>query len=569
MDCREFVLSEDYLDLIAEVLALPERELVMGDEFCYIPIDDAFQIAYLPKQEKVEDYIERFGYRNIPKAYGLMQTPFDPNSLQASGILQTQRAPLSLTGTGVTMVFIDTGIDYTNPVFKDADGNSRILAIWDQTIQSGTPPEGLVFGSEYTRNDINEALRAEDPYTVVPSRDLNGHGSAMAGVAAGSSIDGGRTYLGAAPGVDIVVVKLKECKDFLRQYYLIADGVPAYAENDIMLAVEYASRFAVPFRRPVVICIGLGTNMGDHAGSSALDRYLTMVGSERNIGVVVCGGNEGNTAHHFMGVLQKTNRYSEGNYQNVEIRVGANEPGFYLELWGSVPDLLSIYVRSPGGETIPRTSVRVGESITYSFIYERTKISMYTVLVEESSGEELTIMRFIAPTEGIWTIQVRAEGSIYNGIFHMWLPIRQFLTQPIYFLEPTPYVTLTEPSLAHNIIVASTYNDSNNSFYIESGRGFSRTGAIVPDFAAPGVNISTIYGTRSGSSLSAAITSGAVAQFLQWAVVELNRPYVTTNEIRNYLIRGAERESDFSYPNREWGYGRLNIVGTFNALAGV
>ena len=148
----------------------------------------------------------------------------------------------------------------------------------------------------------------------------------------------------------------------------------------------------------------------------------------------------------------------------------------------------------------------------------------------------------------------------------MWLPITDFMSNQVYFLESSPYITLTEPAMASDVISVSTYNAVNNSFYAESGRGFSRTGDIRPDFAAPGVNVSTIYGKQTGSSFAAAITAGAVAQFMQWAIVESNNELVESREIRSYLIRGAARSSDLSYPNREWGYGRLNMVGTFDAL---
>ena len=150
-----------------------------------------------------------------------------------------------------------------NPVFLDENGNSRILAIWDQTVQTGAPPDGLKYGSEYRREDINLALRSEDPYSIVPSRDENGHGSILAGVAAGSVVRQGNPYIGAAPGADIVVVKLKECKQYLRSFYLVPEGVPAYQENDIMLGIKYAESFVRLFERPVVICLGLGTNQGD------------------------------------------------------------------------------------------------------------------------------------------------------------------------------------------------------------------------------------------------------------------------------------------------------------------
>ena len=572
MDCREMILSEDTYDIITD---FSDSEFLRDDNDCYESIGEKFVILYLSNLGIRSPELDFFPYHNMPKLYGLMQlspsdetppgaAPFDPASLIASGITQVQRPPLSLTGQGVILCSIDTGIDYRNPAFLDENGNSRILAIWDQTVQTGTPPKGLKYGSEYRREEINRALRSEDPYSIVPSRDENGHGSVLAGVAAGSVVRQGSSYIGAAPGADIVVVKLKECKQYLRRFYLVPEAVPAYQENDIMLGIKYAESFVRLFERPVVICLGLGTNQGDHAGSSALSRYLSSLAVRRSRAAIVCGGNEGNASHHYHGML--SNQTPEGTARDVEIRVSEGCIGFWLELWGTLPDAFNLSVRTPGGETIPELRLGLQQSVTYSFIYEKSRVTIDYALVEENSGEELILIRIQDPTPGIWTFRVSASDNLYNGNFHMWLPITEFLSAPVYFLNPDPYMTLTEPSMASEVISVSTYNAENNSFYAESGRGFGRTGQIRPDLSAPGVNVSTIYGRRTGSSLAAAITAGAVAQFFQWAVIEGNNRLAESREIRSYFIRGAVRTQGLTYPNREWGYGRLNLEETFNAL---
>lgn len=561
MDCRDRILSNDYFDVITDfpVNVIEDNSY----DLCYVSIENLYNIVYINQGDIINsnDYV--YDYKSVPKLYGLMQDEgvgrgFDPNSLIVSGITQVQREPLNLSGAGVVICFIDTGIEYTNAAFRDSEGNSRILAIWDQTIQSGTPPEGLYFGSEYSREDINRALQAEDPYSVVPTRDENFHGSALAGVAAGSRLSNGMSYLGAAPDADIVVVKLKQAKKYLRDFYLVPADVQAYGETDIMMAVMYADRFAEQFRRPVVICMGLGTNYGDHAGSSPLSRYLNYIASKRSRSVVVCGGNEGNAGHHFQGKIDSPGRGDGAAAVPVEVRVGENVQGFMLELWGNVPDVVTLSVRSPGGETIPPVRLGVRGSITYSFIYEKTRITIAGTLVEPASGEEVVLLRVVTPTAGIWTFEVQAVGNVHNGAFHMWLPITQFLTSPVYFLEASPYITLTEPAMAREVISVSAYNAANNSFFTDSGRGFSRIGEIKPDFAAPGVNISTLRGRETGSSLAAALTAGAVAQFMQWAVVQGNNRIVANREVKNYFIRGASRNFDIVYPNREWGaYGNI------------
>lgn len=575
--CRDEILSENTYDFITDFPLAGFANL--GEASCYANIDNLYYIVYLDRAAIADLGVQSFEYQSVPKLYGLVQLTggsggFNQDALIASGITEAQRQPLRLTGRDCVICFIDTGIDYTMDVFRDAEGNSRILAIWDQTVQSGTPPEGFLYGSEYTRADIDAALQSDQPYDIVPSRDENGHGSILAALAAGNAATGPNRYLGAAPDADIVVVKLKECKNYLRQFYLVPQGVPAYQENDIMLAMQYADSFAKVLSRPVIICLGLGTNMGDHAGSSALSRYSNAVAVRRSRAVVVSGGNEGNTSHHYRGRLPQAGMSGIGAVlpggvtggipdNNVEIRVGDNCSGFVLECWSNLPDTLQAGLRSPGGELIPALRPTNGQSVTYRLVYENTVITLESILVEPASGEQLLRFRLQNPTPGIWTFQVNSPGTVYNGIFDMWLPIREFMDAEVYFLRPDPYITLTEPAMASDVISVTSYNPSNLSFAIDSGRGFGRTGVIRPDFSAPGVNVSTIRGSQSGSALAAAITAGAVAQLFQWAVIQWRSPYAETRELKSYLIRGAERAASLAYPNREWGdYG--NIVSGLN-----
>ncbi len=585
MECKDRILSNNYRDVILDypIQIQPEEEL----DFCYVNLDNLYNLVYINALGLPPLMDTPKGFQAMPKLYGLMRIlgggspssrgTFDPGSLTASGILQVQRQPLSLTGRGTVICIISSGIDYTLDVFRDEEGNSRILAIWDQTIQEGTPPEGFLFGTEYTREEIDRALRSEDPYEIVPTRDTVGHGTSMASVAAGSRINGENSFLGAAPDVQIVAVKLKECKPYLRDYYLIPEDEPVFEEQDIMLAVKYADSFAETFLRPVIICLGIGTSLGDHSGNSALSRYLNSIAVKRSRALIVCGGNEGNASHHYSGSLERgTDRKKDSpeccqpdNYVDVEVRVGENNRGFLVEFWGDIPDIYNVAIRTPGGETVPPLRLGVNRSVTYSFIYERSRVTVSGVLVEPVSGEQLIVFRLVEPTAGIWNFRVSAPGEVHNGAFNLWLPITEFLSSEVYFLEPDPYITLTEPSLAESVIGVSAYNDVNNSFYIDSGRGFSRTGAARPVFAAPGVNVPTAYGRQTGGSLAAAITAGGVAQFMQWAVVEGNNDLLESMEVRSYLIRGASRDPDQIYPNPEWGYGRLNVAGTFDVLAGV
>lgn len=562
MTCKEMILSNDFLDIIADYEVIEDILDSTDVEYCYHTIDAGYGVANVRRSQVASVSIGYYGYSTIPKLYGLMQAGeelFDASPLAAMGNIRVQNPPLALQGSGVIIGFVDTGIRYREDVFRREDGSTRIVSIWDQTIQSGEPPEGFGYGTEYRRADIDRALSSENPMSVVPSTDENGHGTRMASAAAGSLLNQGLTFRGAAPLADIAVVKLKGAKQYLRDYYLIDDQAVAFQENDIMEAVKYLQRMAVAFERPVVIVLGLGTNMGSHDGTSALDSYLNTVAGRRSRAVVVGGGNEGDKEHH----------YEHSMPSNVEIRVEDPMKGFCVELWGSLPDVYSVSIRSPGGEVTPVIDFRNGIDRRINFIFERTKIQISSVVVDKDSGDPMIFMRFADPTPGIWTVAVTSSARTMRGkgLYHMWLPIEAFLEGKVTFLTPSPDVTLTEPANASQVITISAYNSYTDSWYAPSGRGFTRNGAVKPDLAAPGVGVSTALGETDGSCMAAALTAGCVAQFLEWAVVDGNAYAVDSRGTKSYLIQGADRPDNVVYPDRQWGYGRININGTFETLA--
>lgn len=583
MTCKEKILSNDYVDLITDFI-VPEASVPFSD-YCQTTLEPDLQISYFSRQYINYLTIGVLRYNFIPKCYGIMDEKnimpmqlneedrerrnpnrhiFNPQPLIESGIIQTNEGPLNLTGRGVIIGFIDTGIRYELDEFRRSDGSSRILSIWDQTIQTGTPPEGFEYGSEYTNDMINAALKSENPRDIVPTDDFIGHGTQMASVAAGSILDGGTTFRGAAPDAQIVVVKLKEAKPYLREYYKIPEEAVCFQETDILCGLKYIDNFARTFEQPVIICLGIGTNSGDHMGTSMLSLYTNTIANRRSRGLVICGGNEGNQASHYEGIIPVT---GQRNWDDAEIRVGENEEGFTLELWGDIPNLFTVSIRSPSGEETGEIVYIPGQPVIFSFIYGGTRVQIEYVLVEQSSGEELISIRFTKPISGIWNIRVYARGESGNSRFNMWLPIGGFLRSDTYFLQSNPDSTITVPGYSVNPITVSTYDSSNNSLYYRSGRGFGRRGSIKPDLAAPGVNISTALGNDTGSSLAASIMAGAMADFYQWAIVEDNDNIVNTMTAKNYFIRGAIRDSNLEYPNRDWGYGRLSLSGVFESLA--
>lgn len=556
------ILSNDYADLISDYVLPNELLGLSASDYCFHEIDAGFGVANVRRSVIPPVSIGVYGYSVIPALYGLMQIGgelFNPENLAAMGNIRVQNPPLSLQGAGVVVGFIDTGIRYQLDAFRRSDGSSRIMAIWDQTIQDGEPPEGFLYGTEYTREDINRALLTDAPEQVVPSTDTDGHGTRMASAAVGSILNQGLTFRGAAPQADIAVVKLKGAKQYLRDFYLIADDAAAYQENDIMEAVKYLEQMALALRRPVVIVLGIGTNMGSHNGTSPLASYLNTVASRRSRAIVVCGGNEGDKEHHYMNTVPDV----------VEIRVEEDAKGFCLELWGNLPDTYTVRVRSPGGEVSPEIDFRSREDQEIDFVFERTRIMISNVIVERDSGEQLIFFRFVEPTTGVWNLRVypSEDGQSGNGVFHLWLPIAAFLETSVTFLAPSPDVTLTEPSNASQVLTISAYNGLSGSWFPQSGRGYTQNGIIKPDLSAPGVQISTALGPSTGSCMAAALAAGCVAQFMEWAVVEGNVPTVSGRGIKSYLILGADRTNSIVYPDNRWGYGKISISGTFEVLA--
>ena len=571
MDCRTRIISNDYADLMVDFdLDINSLENAAGD-FCFYQIEDNLRIFYASRTELPDLSVSDYRYLYLPSCYGLMQidetvagVDFNTLALEETGILRVQREPLALTGLGCVFVCIDSGIEYTNRVFRREDGSSRILAIWDQEDQSGKVPEGFLYGSEYTNEQINQALLAENPYEIVPVRDIPGrHGTALASIVAGSNVDGGSTFLGAAPEADIVVVKLKQAKPYLKEYYFVPENTPCYQETDLLTALKYAIGFAVTLQRPVCICMALGTGFGDHAGNSILEQYINRLNTLRNISVVLPAGNEGNARHHYRALW---NEEEAGVRRNAEIRVGEGNRGFLAEIWGSVPAFFRISLRSPGGEEIRDISFRLDTTRVYDFIYADTRVTVDALLVEQISGQQLVVLRFENPTPGIWTIGIELEQGGVPAACDIWLPIQQFLTGNTYFLEPTTYITLTMPATGRSAMCISAYNLDTGGVFQESGRGFTRSEIIKPDLSAPGVNVASVIGAISGTGAAMALAAGAVLLFMQWAVVDGRKPLVNGVEIKNYLIRGARRDATMNWPNREMGYGKLDLYETFEKL---
>lgn len=559
--CREKILSEDYWDFIFSPFRGDETYGSSPDQVCTQVMDFGYRAESVDSSVLEPLTIDRYWYNSIPNCYALM----DMEALEDAGITALQNYPtLNLMGQNIMIGFVDTGIDYRHEVFRNIDGSTRIAGIWDQTVQTGNLPDDLEFGSEYTEEDINEALRSENPLEIVPSSDEDGHGTFLASVAAGSA-DVENQFLGAAPEAALAVVKLKRAKAYLKEFYGIRQDAVCYQENDIMLGLKYLNDLARKRNMPLVICIALGTNFGGHNGTSLLSFMLDNYSLQMNHCVVVGTGNEASLRHHYYHVFDGKNSTA-----TAELRVGEGVGGFVTELWSKIPNVVTMSITSPSVEQTRQISLRQGYRYNFLFTFERTEVVVEYRLLLENNDSQLIFMRFKDPAPGIWRIQVQPL-QMSEGDFHMWLPVQEFLSGEVYFLEADPNVTLTEPGTGRGSMTVAYYNGRDNAVDINSGRGYTRDRRVKPDFAAPGVSITGAglnggFVTRSGSSAATGLTAGAVALLLGWFEQQPGARGGSTSQIRNLIVLGAEQRPEMNYPNEEWGYGTLDLYRLLDTL---
>ncbi len=557
---RQRIISNDYADLLISYRG--DLNLLNRFQNALIHIINYFYaVVHVPVSQITDNTISTLGYSVMPSLFGLISEA----NIEASGINRLRNVPnFNLRGQGVLIAIIDSGIDYTNPIFQNADNTTKIVSIWDQTIDSDRYPEGTYYGTEYTREEINQALASTNPLEIVPTTDEVGHGTMVAGIVAGNEVPESG-FSGVVPDAELVVVKLKQAKQYIREFFRIPLDVPAYQENDILFAIDYVNRVAVDLQRPIVICIAFGTSQGPHDGRGNLSSYLSLLAQRVNIGIIIAAGNEGNARRHFFGMINPA-----VGFDTIELYVGENEPGFSMEIWGVLPGVFSIDLLTPSGESVPRIVTRLDETRDISFIFEPTRILLDYKLSETQSGAQLILLRFSNPATGIWRINVYG-GIAFARQFNAWLPMTGFISDNTYFIRSDPYTTILSPGNANMPITSTAYNIADDSLYLNASRGYNVEGDIKPEIAAPGVEVPAPtlkqgFAAVTGTSPSAAHTAGAAAMILEWAVVRGNRPNINTVDLKVFMIRGARRELNIQYPNRDWGYGILDVYNIFDSL---
>lgn len=550
------ILDENFYDLIVNNAAIS-----LEDNGTITNLNERYSMRHVEVQDFSMCDLGRYSYNSFPTLYTLSSRV----SLGRSNILQVQsNTLLSLFGSGVIVGVIDTGIAYPHPAFRSNDNTSRILSIWDQTVQDGNPPEGFTFGSEYNQDMINLALESEDPLSIVPTTDLNGHGTAIASIIAGRP-DASQSFSGVVPQSELVVVKLKEAKRNLKRIFCVPEDALCYQETDITLGIRYIFEFARNLGRPLVICLAIGSSMAGHEAVGAMNSYINYLCQLPRVNISIAVGNEGNARRHHFGEVT-----SSPFSQEFELRVSANDPSFAFEIWPDIQARLAVQISAPDGEPMQLVYPSFSACVEHHFILNPTTVWVNNMIIEEDTGTQLILVRFNNAEEGIWRVRVvNVDSNPFS--YHCWLPSGNLISNETFFSQSTPDATITSPGNTEYAMTVGAYNQFDGSLLISSSRGYTRFNHVKPNIAAPGYELPCAvpnggYLSLTGTGAAAAHVAGAIAMVFEWAAVRGNYPFITGNDINTLLMRGAARNPSFIYPNNMWGYGELDLYSLFELL---
>ncbi len=533
-----------YSGSLEAVRALASSVVELQNEYAVITIRES-DIEALTQIPEIE-YIEKPKRLFFQVANGRRVSCID--SVQ-------QDTRLSLYGQGILVAIIDSGIEYENADFRNEDGTTRILALWDQSLAPGegrVPPKGYAVGAEYTSGQINEALgrsTLNDRRQIVPSQDTSGHGTAVAGVAAGNGRNSNGQYAGAAPKSNLLVVKLGNP---------VKDGFPRTTE--LMQGIDYVVRKALELQMPVAVNISFGNTYGSHDGSSLLERFIDDISNIWKSCICIGSGNEAASAGHTSGIMRM------GREEIIQLAVQSSQPAISIQIWKEYTDIVDISLMTPAGVTIGPIQEILGPQ---RFSVGQTEILLYYGEPSPySTAQEIFIDMLPKETyvaSGVWRLILNPR-KVVSGAYELWLPSENVLNQGTGFLFPTDQTTLTIPSTAGRVVTVGAYNALTFAYADFSGRGYTRGANLVkPDIVAPGVDVTAAaigggYAQFTGTSFAVPFVTGGAALMMEWGIVRNNDPYLYGEKVKAYLRRGARELPGFTeYPNPQVGYGALCV----------
>lgn len=474
-------------------------------------------------QETVIEYVEK------PKQlYFELQAGKAASCINA--VQQGVNNPFGLFGKGTIVAVIDTGIRAESMEFRNADGSTRILNIWDQTT-----------GTEYDRSQIDEALQNETKDTAgIPGADVLGHGTQVAAIACGSS--------GVAAQADILVVKLG---------LAAKNGFPRTTQ--LMEALDYVVRKAIDYGKPLAVNISFGNNYGDHTGSSLLENFINDIADSWKCSICIGSGNEGLGAVHTGGTL------TEDMEETVELAVSSYETGLSIQIWKDYWDDIAVEIIAPSGRNLGR----IQENSRVSRIrYEDMELLTYFGEPSPFRIRQEIYIDMIPQTvyiqSGLWKFRLIPR-SIRNGRYDMWLPAQGALNFGTGFTSPDSASTFTIPSAAAKAVTVGAYDAGTGSAAPFSGRGYiveiGGSLMVKPELAAPGVNVlvPSVSGMArvSGTSYATPFVTGSAALLMEWGIVRGNDAFLYGEKLKAYLIKGAEPLAGAAVPDTQTGWGRL------------
>ena len=518
-----------------------------GERIQVVPLLGSYAVVTLPETE-IAAYSVREQIEFIEKPKRLYFETFEER--EASCILSVQNGADGLTGEGILVGIVDSGVDYSHPDFRNEDGSTRILRLWDQSV-AGNPPKGYVSGTEYTKEEIDEALALGETEgrRLVPSGDFSGHGTAVLGIAAGNGRASDGVNRGVAYRSDLLVVKMGNPRE---------NSFPRTTE--LMEGIDYLIRQAVKMRKPIVINVSFGNNYGSHRGDSLLENYIDTVAAMGRTVIVTGTGNNGSQPWHAGGILQ------QGKTEEIQLAVGAFEPTLNVQLWKDYEDEMEIYLESPSGERIGPLYERLGPQ---RHLLENIELLIYYGKPGPYQLSQEIYIDFIPEgnyvDSGVWKVLLSGK-RVRSGQYFLWLPGGNVLNRGTGFYSPRAVGTLTIPSTAGKVISVGAYDSRQNAYADFSGRGSQFLPIRKPDLAAPGVSISAPvpgggYATVTGTSFAAPFVSGSAALLMEWGIVKGNDPFLYGEKVKAYLRKGAQSVGGYEeYPNVEVGWGRLCLA---------